>query len=897
MKINRTFIRGIVRGIAVGLVVVLYCVAENNNEQVNDPVVADVAEAVESEVAPVQRESTNAISDAFPQEEERSQESDIDDDTIDEIPEDHQEGTEDTEDSIQDILKPEKQKEDIVAPVQEKLEFNFENADLKSLLSYMSEAFNVTFITDDAITPMLQTGRAVGGNKITFSTEKPLSRQEAWSLFTTFLDISGLALIPGNQPKIYRIVATDQARKSAIPAFIGIDANLLPDNDTIIRYVYFIENSPVDTIRQIVDSLRSSASSLVVLQEMKAFVLTDKSYNIKFLMKIIREFDKLVIPPAMSVLKLRKADAVQVKKLYDDLVPNSAQQDQAISARLFGQRRSSTATYLPDNAQIIAEPRTNSLILLGPRDAIAKIEDFIVKNLDVDLDVPYPPLNVIQLKYADAATICDIMNNVTQFGAGSDVAKSGGVRGSDKYLKPMLFIPEVENNRVVVKGDYEDFLRAKEVVERLDEAQPQVAIDILILDVNLDELKQLGVQMRNKVPGPNGLLGNNVSFQTSGLYAGGTPKGIVENTSGSGAQRLLADLIQLVSGAPAGNTIISLGQDAFGVWGILQALETNNNIQIVSNPFLVATNKTQAQVTLGQIRRVVTGTIVGNGSDTSTNSDTSADLTVKITPQINSDGMILLDLDISIVDFKDATNFSSATKLTKVIKTKAIVADKEVLALGGLIRAAETSSWSKTPLLGDIPILGWFFKNKSQEEVKENLLILLSARIIQPERQHLDKFTRLHINEYQRTVDDMITPADKRDPVSRGYFGLPEYAPIESIDDFIFNRHTKLEAEKSSRNEVPVVPNPQFHRWPTYPDVQQPLGCEGGVIPTQARKITPMVNPVNTKTNIDVQGTVIKKRKRKWRNTHLAQSSPPAKKQAVTLADLVDQVPHKGKSA
>jgi len=679
------------------------------------------------------------------------------------------------------------------------IEFHFENADLRNLVSYMSDAFKVTFISDDIINPLGPGGKAIGGNKITFNTQKPLSKKEAWSLFTTFLDIAGLAVIPGSQEDFYRIVATDAARKSGISSYIGVDPAILPENDTMLRFVYFIENSSTDTMKNIVDALRSSASSFIILQEMKAFILTDKSYNIKSLMKIVKELDKVSLPQAMSILKLRRADAQQVQKLYSDLVPGG----DAVTSRLFGQRKPSAASYLPEGVRIIAESRTNTLILLGPKDAIQKIEDFVVKHIDVDLDVPYSPLYVHALKYADASNIADIMNNVTQFGQGTEVAKSGGVRGEDKYLKPLLFIPEKENNRLIIKGEYDDYLRAKEIIEKLDEAQPQVAIEILILSIDLNDNKTLGGQLRNKLGGPTtGALGRNVNVQTSGFNATGTPQGIVENTSASGTIDLLGDLIQLVTGAIAGSTIVSLGSDANGVWGIFGALQTLSNTQVVSNPFLIATNKTQATVTLGSTRRVVTGIVKGQ-TDTQTFNDTSANLTVVITPQINSDGMILLDLNISIDDFLNPTDVTSAAKTKKNVTTKTIVANKEVMALGGLIQNKLTESTTKTPILGDIPLLGWLFKNKAKNIVKDDLLILLSARIIEPEsKNEISVYTKKQVKEYKNDINDMKDPADKRDPIARSFFLAKKDSTDEIVDDFIFQRHPEDDIEDGKKTSV-----------------------------------------------------------------------------------------------
>lgn len=682
--------------------------------------------------------------------------------------------------------------------------FNFENADLQNLISYIESIFAVTFIPDDAINPILQTGKAVNGNKISFKTHKPLSKDEAWSLFTTFLDMAGLSLYnDAAAPNVYRISSINNVKKAPIPAFIGIDSELLPDTDIKIRYIYFIENTTLETIRGIIDSLRSSTSSITFLQELKAFMLTDSAYNIKVLMKIIKELDRVTMPQAMSVLKLKRIDATRVKTLYDSLVQQTDQTGPA--GRIIGPRKPSTAQYFPEDARIIAEPRTNSLIILGSHDAISKIEDFIIKHIDVEITAPYSPLHIHSLRYADAETVASIMNNITKFGQNTPAAQTGGVRGQDKYLKSMSFTAEPTSNRVIVRGDYEDFLKAKEIMEQLDEPQPQVAIEVLILSLTNNNAKELGAQIRSKSPGgPNGLLGDNVKFQTSGLRVGGTPQGIItNNNTTTGSQRILGDLINLVIGKGTGNTVISLGTDQFGVWGVFQALEEITSVQVVSNPFLIATNKTPAFISLGEKRRVITAQVISGSTTTPTFGDADANLEVKITPQINSDGMIILNLAVSIDTFTltDPTS-SDGSKTTKKVETATIVANKEVLALGGLVKNSISDNITKTPILGDIPILGWLFKNKRKGETKENLLILISTRIIEPfAKQDVASFTREHLYDYSADIKTMKAVVNKQDPIDRFLFKSKSDSTSETMDRHIF-QNTELAQDFKKAGEA-----------------------------------------------------------------------------------------------
>ncbi|MFI5332884.1 MAG: secretin N-terminal domain-containing protein [Candidatus Babeliales bacterium] len=682
------------------------------------------------------------------------------------------------------------------------IEFHFEDADLNTLLTYMSDVYNVTFITNDILTPLPKVGKGVSGNKISFKTFKPLTKKTAWSLFVSFLDMAGLTLVPDADPTIFKVVQTELARKSPIPAFIGTKPDALPDTDQLVRYVYFVENASITTMKDIVESLRSTASAFLVLNELNAFLLTDKAYNIKSLMKIVTELDRTTLPQAMSVLKLRRADAQEVKNLYDGIIQTD---DQSAAGRLFPARKQPTTLYFPENTRMIAEPRSNSLILLGTPDAIKKIEDFIVNYVDVDIGKMHSPLRVYTLKYADAVTVSNIMTEVTQFGKNTPAGQVGGVRDNDKYLKTITFTPEPSTNRIIIKGEEEDYLRAKEILDALDSSQPQVAVEVLIISLDLERSKILGAQLRSKQsasnPATNGNPLKSVQFQTSGSLISGSAAGIVTNSAGTGVERLLGNLINLVNGSFGtslpGNTVVSLGTDFFGVWGIFNILETISNAQVVSNPFLVATNKKKATVSVGQRRRVVAANVVGATTQESFAND-DANLTVSVTPQINSDGMIVLDLDVQINTFTDQTNFQDATKNTQEIKTTSIVADKEVLALGGLIRTQITNTISQVPLLGNLPIVGWLFKNKSKQESKTNLLILISTRIVRPhEPKDYNGFTQERIKDYHGDLTNIEQPYTSSDPIHKLFFAAGEDSTEKMIDNYLFNRNKKHKKKKN----------------------------------------------------------------------------------------------------
>jgi len=691
---------------------------------------------------------------------------------------------------------------------EEKIVFNFEDVDLSNVAAYVEKLFDVKFLTDEVISPMPKGGKALSGNKISFKTQKSLTKKQAWNLFLAFLNMVGLTIVPQglfddfqdkafdlsgkpftkyeivalqDQVKIYRVMAIqgkgDQtgAQRSAIPSYIGVDPEVLPDSDIVIRYGYFVKDCPLETIKQVIESLKSTFANLLILNDHNAFILTDGAHNIKVLMKIVKELDRVTMPQSMSVLRLYKTDAKKVVEVYKKLTQDD--QQGAVASRIFGHRKPSRALYFSKNTKMIEEPRTNSLVLLGTAEGIKKVEDFVKKYLDVDVTAPYSPLNIYELKYANANDIAAIMSNLIKAG---DPKQRGGIRGGDQYFKNMSFTAEPEGNRLIIRGDYDDYLKVKDIIAELDEPPAQVAIEILLLGVEVQDQKELGAQIRNKFKTPDG---QRINFQTSGITLGGTANQVVLNkdTDAKGNLRLLGDLVSLVTGAVSGNTVVSLGSDKYGVWGVFGMLNKIANTQVLSNPFLTATNNTKAKVKLGETVRIVTAEVKG-ASESNAFGDYEAAIVVEVTPKINSDGMIVTDLKITFNTFLQADN---PAQTTRELNTSVILSNNEVLALGGLLKDQDTDAYSKTPILGSIPILGWFFKNKAKTKRKQDLLVLLTASIVKPDEKVTD-FTKRHLKEYKETLTEFNVVKNKKDPVDRAFF--KDSKSEFELDHYLFTR-------------------------------------------------------------------------------------------------------------
>ena len=655
---------------------------------------------------------------------------------------------------------------------EQKFRFYFEDATLANVVAYIETLFKVTFLPDDAITPLIAGALPLNGHKITFKTNKPLSRQEAWGVFLKLLDLAGLTIVPGPTPQFYRITSVTGANQEPLPTYFDTHLKDIPDNAAKIRYIYFVKNNSLTTIQNLVTALASQTAKILTFPDLNALIIIDKGNNVRSLMNIIQELDKDT-PEAMSVLKLKKTDATKVAALYGSLIQTGSGPGAARSAQ---QRKQPGNLYFSTDARIIPEPRTNRLILLGPKKDLAKIENFIIKHIDTDLDMPYSPLHVYRLGNTDAANITAILQKVIGFGSSTIAGTVGGTRDGQKFFKSgsITIVPEPVGNWLIIRAEDDDFEKLVEIIKVLDVEQPQVSIEVLIVDVESTNKKELSAQIRNK---SDSSLIKNTNFQSAQI-------GAPQTNAADGS--LITNLISLATGAAngAGTTLLSIGGAASGgVWGIFKILKTYTNAKVVENPFLVATNKYQASFVYGKTRRVLMAT-VGDGGQSF--GDKSALLTLKVTPQINSDGLITMTIDLTIQDFTNESS-ESANTTNNQITTSVQIKDQDVLALGGIVKNKISTIVTKVPLLGDIPLIGNLFRGKTKEHIVSNLMIFLSPRIIIPSKNyHVEQYTHNKTEEIRETLSTITTGTASRDPVDKMFFEYVNENDYQAtFDDFM----------------------------------------------------------------------------------------------------------------
>jgi len=681
------------------------------------------------------------------------------------------------------IKDPEASNPDLYPPVKEEkkdIYLNFEGAELKSFIEYIADLRELNIIPD----------KTIAGAKITLNYRKPISKTGAWNTLLTILETVGFSIIKVGP--VYKVVPSDKKLLNPLPTFIGVAPEDLPDNDATIRYVTFLNNISAQDIQPLLGSILGQHHKLIPQANINGLIIIDKALSIRSAMRVVQELDQTGMKESVFVMRLKRANARDVKALFDSLIKKPTQNP---LARLLGRQAEHTTEYFSPSTKIIAEERTNSLIMLGNMKSLEKIKSFIVDNIDTDLQEAASPLRIYELQHTNAEDVVEILKEVTssqsvQTEAGQQAAQFGAIRGGVKYFKNMVFQADKEGNRLIVScTDDDDWALLRQTIRDIDKAQPQVAVQMMIITVDATRLHELGGQLRNKY---HNQVGRNIDVQTYPITSNTFEK------SGSTTVSLLGSLIESMTAVSRGATLFTLGKiiggsgaGEGGIWSIFKALKEETDATLLSQPFLVTTNRTMGNLKFGESAWIDTQNAIsqsGAAGSAAAKEQVEALTDISILPQINMNGIIRLEVDIKIKEFVPNTN--NQTTQEKNLKTNVTVGDGQVLVLGGFIKTKIDESGGETPILGRIPILGWFGKNKSRTTTKEYVFMFMCPTIIKPRSSPgVEPYTKIKLHQATDKVQETIQTKKTKDPVFNWFFNPDKEDYSHKVVDFANARY------------------------------------------------------------------------------------------------------------
>jgi general secretion pathway protein D len=289
-------------------------------------------------------------------------------------------------------------------------------------------------------------------------------------------------------------------------------------------------------------------------------------------------------------------------------------------------------------------------------------------------------------------------------------------------------------NSLVVIGSQADYRSIVKLIERLDIARRQVFVEAVIMEVNLEDNLDVGASMHT---GEQKGVTNGTAIGAVGTQFGG-----LSSLSGISSVASLNGLLAGIQGPPI--TISGVSIPSFGL--VLQALQSSSNVNVISTPHVTMTDNTEGEITVGQnvpFQAAYSPSVSSSSSSSATLASLAGisslyapiqrqnvELKLRIKPQITEGDSIRLDIDEQTEEIASVDKQLGPTTSKRSAKTTVVARDQETIVLGGLIQERKTRSVSKVPVLGSLPILGWFFRNESTKTQKTNLLLFLTPYIV-----------------------------------------------------------------------------------------------------------------------------------------------------------------------
>ncbi|MFW6271500.1 MAG: type IV pilus secretin PilQ [Desulfosalsimonas sp.] len=262
------------------------------------------------------------------------------------------------------------------------------------------------------------------------------------------------------------------------------------------------------------------------------------------------------------------------------------------------------------------------------------------------------------------------------------------------------------NNQLILTDTLERIEKAREVIEQIDKVTPQVVIEARIVEINEDYLKDIGSEF-------------------------GVARGPLDAASGNreyGYNLSMNNPAQASSGF--GFTFANLGTP-LTLDAKLTAMEEQNNVKIVSSPKIATLDNKKATITQGFEYPYQTV------EDNEVNIEfKNIDLTLEVTPHVTPDKRIALQIYVTKNDIAEQTAEAPALS-TNEAETELLVDDGSTIVIGGIKKETTTERISGFPVLKDIPMMGWLFKQKRKSKEKSELLIFMTPRIIQLEQRKM----------------------------------------------------------------------------------------------------------------------------------------------------------------
>ena len=560
---------------------------------------------------------------------------------------------------------------------------NFDEVDIRMVLKTVGDITGINFVVDDSVR---------GTVTVMFPTKIRLS--EVYKVLESTLEVKGFAAVPAGR-NLVKVVPRAEAAKRNLQVRFGSNPSEIPRNDSLVTQIIPLNYADARDISQIIQPLLAAGAQMATYSKTNSIVITDTSSNIHHIAKIIQNLD---VQEQITVFNLNYASPQVISEQISRIIENNSADTSQVG-------RTRTASQTGTGLKIIPDVRTNTLIVVANAQETATVEGLITQ-----LDVERPEnANNVHVVYLENAQAKEAATSLTA--ALSNLRITGTIEAAQQ----VQVTADEGTNSLIITASAQDFKVIAEIIEKLDIVREQVLVEMLIMEVGEDGLKEIGVDWATL----------DEAVEESIRFFGATNFG---------------PRVDFVSGELEGLAIGAWRADGSDVTigGILHALEKQSGVNILSTPHITTSNHSKAKIIVGEnVPFVMESRITESDPLTPTVIKTyeykDVGISLEITPHISQGGLVRLEIDSEFSKLiEDVTTSSTDTPTTAKRKAQTVISMKSgsTIVIGGLIRDDKTTIEKKIPLLGDLPLVGGLFKFQRDRLQKTNLLIFITPYVM-----------------------------------------------------------------------------------------------------------------------------------------------------------------------
>ncbi|HWR89489.1 MAG TPA: type II secretion system secretin GspD, partial [Dissulfurispiraceae bacterium] len=478
-------------------------------------------------------------------------------------------------------------------------------------------------------------------------------------------------------------------------------------------------------------------------------LVIDSGLNMEKVLSIVESIDQPSMREGPEIVYLKHSSADAVAKIINE---GTIRRSRAVPQPATG-----------EDSKAVADQRLNAVVIFGDKGARESI-----KSLIALLDVPSPEaqgrINVYFLEHADASELVKVIEGIIRGGQPRQQAAAAPGAPSVTPFEAaggITVTADKSSNALVIVASPSDYQNLLQVIRQLDRQRRQVFVEAMIVEASMDKLRELGIKWRATVQkdGEPVVIGGFGTIDSAAIQT------ILTGLQGATLGGLGNFLdVPFTTVRPDGSVVKST-LTIPGFAALFNLNEFKGSINVLSSPQILTSDNKEAEIVVGENVPFITkreSDPTRTASVFSTIERKDVGIILKITPQVTEGDHVKLNIYQEISALKNESEVVTITVGPSITKrattTSVVVKDRQTVIIGGLMQERIEDNITKLPFLGDLPLLGYLFRNRSTSREKTNLLVFLTPNIVK-QAENLDAITETKRKEFA-VAEGRYTPGE-----------------------------------------------------------------------------------------------------------------------------------------